>query len=235
VKPEEDEVELKRFDNAFDAELALAFLREHDVRARLKGSGTSSMLDRFTIVVDIRLMVPRSEQEAGQRALEAMTLDEEAAESVAEKRADESLRDSAYRSRRESEEDDGPVVRDFRYRRGVIVGVLIAGAAHIHARQAVLGGIIFVSVVTLLVAGVSTGRLWTGPAAMMLIVYDIAHGVIAVDQHNAGRDPSARAQLIHGLLAVVVASLAGMALVAARPPRSQEDLPAAPASMAPAR
>lgn len=231
---EEDEVELRRFDNAFDAELALAFLREHDVRARLKGTGTSGILDRFTIVVDIRLMVASSDREAGIRALEAMTLDEESAETVAERRADEEVRDAAYRARRESEEDDGPKVRDFRYRRGVVVGAMLAGAAHVHARQPILGGIIFVSVWSFVIAGAISGLLWTGPAAMMLVVYDIAHGVIAVDQHNAGRVASGRAQLIHGLLAVLVASLAGMVLVAARPPRPHQDSVAAPGTPAPA-
>lgn len=232
---EEDEVELRRFDNAFDAELALAFLREHDVRARLKGTGTSALLDRFTIVVDIRLMVARADQEAGLRALEAMTLDDESADAVAAQRADDELRESAYRARRETEEDDGPKVRDFRYRRGVVVGVLFAGAAHVHARQPVMGAILFVAVWSLILWGTRAGLLWTGPAAMMLVVYDIAHGVIAVDQHNAGRDASSRAQVVHGLFAVLVASLAGMALVAARPPRPYQDAPSAPETLAPAR
>jgi hypothetical protein len=155
-----------------------------------------------------------------------MTLDAEEAENVAGLRDDGEVRDGAYRARPRSEDDDGPPVRDLRYRRGVIVGVAIPGGAHLYARQSVLGWMLFASVLGLFIVGGATGVLWTGPAGLMLMVYDIAHGVLAVEQHNLGRDPSPRAQALHGLVALAVASLAAVALVTARPPKPAQKEPA---------
>jgi hypothetical protein len=231
AETEEDEVELKRFDSAFDAEMALDFVREHGVRARLKGTGTSNVLDRFSLVVDIRLMVPAGEREAGLAALDAMALDDESAEQVAQQREDDSVvHDGAYRARRAGEADDGPKKKDFRYRSGAVVGVVWFGGAHLNARQSVLGWFLFVTMWALFLTAVSTREPWMILAFTMLWIYDIAHGVLAVEQHNAGKKTGARSQLIHGLAVLLVASLGGMALAAARPPRppTEDDPGAAP-------
>lgn len=224
---EEDEVEIKRFDSAFDAEMALDFVREHGVRARLKGTGTSNVLDRFSLVVDIRLMVPASEREAGLAALDAMALDDESAEQVAQQREDDAVvQDGAYRARRGGAAVDGPTKKDFRYRSGAVVGVVWFGGAHLNARQPVLGWFLFVSMWALFLTAVSTREPWMILAFAMLWIYDIAHGVLAVEQHNAGKKAGSKAQLIHGMAVLLVASLGGMALAAARPPRAPaEDEP----------
>lgn len=225
----EDEVELRRFDSAFDAELALGFVREHGVRARLKGSGTTHLLDRFTTVVDLRLMVPASERDAGIAALEAMELDDEAAEEAAQKRLDESASGgAAYRERRATTEDDGPALKDFRYRSGAVVGVMWFGGAHLNARQSVLGWFLFVVMWALLITALRTGVAWMIVTFGMLLFYDIAHGILAVDVHNSGKRVEAKTQLLHGLTVLLVASLASMALVAVRPPRRPVDGELAP-------
>ena len=226
----EDEVELRRFDSAFDAELALDFVREHGVRARLKGSGTTHILDRFTTVVDLRLMVPASEREAGMAALEAMELDDEAADEAAQKRLDdEASAGAAYRERRATTQDDGPTPKDFRYRSGAIVGVAWFGGAHLNARQSVLGWFLFAVMWALLIAAVSTGQAWLIVTFTMLWIYDIAHGILAVDVHNSGKRVEPKTQLVHGMAVLLVASLASMALVAVRPPRRPADEELAPA------
>jgi hypothetical protein len=216
----EDEVELRRFDSAFDAELALEFVREHGVRARLKGSGTTHILDRFTTVVDLRLMVPAGEREAGMAALAAMELDDASADEAAQRRLDDEARGgAAYRERRANTQDDAPSRKDFRYRSGAVVGVAWFGGAHLNARQSVLGWFLFAVMWTLLIAAVSTGKPWLIVTFTMLWMYDIAHGILAVDLHNAGKRVEPKIQLLHGLAVLLVASLASMALVAARPPR----------------
>jgi hypothetical protein len=233
----DDEVELRRYDSAFDAELALGFLREHGVRARLKGSGTSSILDRFTTVVDIRLVVPRASREAGERALEAMSMNEDEAMASARGR-EEPAGAVPYRGAGPTADDDGPVIHDQRYRRGVIVGVVFPGGAHLYARQAVMGWILFAAILGFWVVGAVTGQRWMGLAGFLLGFYDIAHGVLAVERHNAGKDPPARAQVVHGLFAVLAMSVASMVLVAIRPPRdpSSDAAPSAPSTeLVPAR
>lgn len=226
---DEDEVELRRFDNVMEAEMALDFVREHGVRARLRGSGTNHILDRFTTVVDLRLVVPASERADGIAALDAMTSDEDSADEAAQKRLDDEQSDGvAYRARRAMNEDDGPVRKDVRYRRGAVVSVVWFGAAHLNARQSVLGAFLFVVMWVLLFFAVSTRTPWMIVAFVMLWIYDIAHGAIAVDGYNAGKRVPAKTQLLHGLTVLLVASLASMALVAVRPPRRAPDEDLAP-------
>jgi hypothetical protein len=227
---DEDEVELRRFDNAFDAELALAFVREHGVRARLKGSGTTHLLDRFTSVVDLRLVVPAGEREAGMAALEAMELGEQSSDEAAHPRLDEEELhgDVPYRERRSNRHEDAPSRKDVRYRRGAIVGVAWFGGAHLNARQSVLGWFLCVAMWTLLLAAVTTGKPWLIVTFTMLWLYDIAHGIVAVDLHNEGKRVEPKMQLLHGLVVLLVASLASMALVTARPPRRPAENTIAP-------
>lgn len=224
---DEDEVEIKRYDNALAAEMALDFLREHDVPARLKGTGTSNVLDRFTLVVDLRLMVRRRDHEAALEAMEAYELDDSQADEFAQRQFDDDADRSehAYRARRANAQDEGAARQDVRYKRAAIVGIAWFGGAHLNARQSVLGWFLFVTMWALWIGSSALQRPWMAIAFGLLLIYDIAHGVIAVDAYNAGRRSTAQTQLVHGLSVLLVASLAGMALAAVRPPRSPQPEP----------
>ena len=62
-------------------------------------------------------------------------------------------------------------------------------------------------------AGRGTGLRWLGLTGFLLVALDLVHGAIAVGRHNEGRGVPARTQVVHGLLAAAVASLASFALL----------------------
>lgn len=224
---DDDEVEIKRYDNALAAEMALDFLREHDVPARLNGTGSSNVLDRFTLVVDLRLMVRRRDHEAALEAMAAYELDDEQAEEFAQRKFDDDVEggEPAYRARRANAVEEGGARRDVRYKRAAIVGIVWFGGAHLNARQPVLGWFLFVTMWGLWIGGAFSQQPWMAIAFALLWIYDIAHGAIAVDAHNEGKRSTSRTQLVHGLAVLLVASLAGMILAAARPPRPPQEEP----------
>jgi hypothetical protein len=213
MSDEEHEVVLRRYDNALEAEMALDFLREHGVRARLQGSGTSAMLDRFTTVVDLRLVVPLDQRTAGQRALDAMAMDEDEVAASAEGREDPSPEGAPYRDPRADLRAEDRTPRDLRYRRGVIVGLVFPGGAHLYARQETLGWILFAAIVMSWVAGAVTSLRGLGLTGFLLVAFDLFHGAMAVGRHNEGRDAPARTQVLQGLLAAALASIASFALL----------------------
>src|SRR5581483_5101511 len=69
-----DWLELRRYDDNLEAEIALNFLRDHGIAVKLHGnSGQTSVLNRFSTIVDIRLMVPAKIFKRARRTLDAMT------------------------------------------------------------------------------------------------------------------------------------------------------------------
>jgi hypothetical protein len=213
MNDDEREVVLRRYDNALEAEMALEFVREHGVRARLQGSGTSAMLDRFTTVVDLRLVVPFDQRTAGQRALDAMEMDEDDVAASAQGREHRDPEGAPYRDRGASSSAESEDARDVRYRRGVIVGLVFPGGAHLYARQHTLGWLLFAAVVGAWFAGAVTGLRWLGLTGFLLVAFDLVHGAIAVRRHNERRGATARAQVAQGLIAAAAASLASFALL----------------------
>src|SRR5262249_22193540 len=61
---------IRRFDDPVEAEITQQFLRDHDVPVSVLGnSGATSILNRFTTVLDIRLTVPESRIDAAREEL----------------------------------------------------------------------------------------------------------------------------------------------------------------------
>jgi hypothetical protein len=119
-----DWVELRRYDDNFEAEIALNFLRDHGVRVKLLGnSGQTSVLNRFSTIVDIRLMVPKKSIKRARNTLDAMTNAD--VERVPEAEEDpESADGHPYRGGHAKKEEPPP-----RHRRAAVMLACLVAAA----------------------------------------------------------------------------------------------------------
>ncbi len=221
---EQSEVELRRYGNALDAEMALQFLREHDIKARLSGFGETGFIQRFTSV-DLRLMVHKRDLPAAREALSAMEMPEDAvnerflgqdSNDVSATNVAGPYRESRAKNKGLNRDEDGQLP-DQRNRVGAMTGFFIPGGGHIYARRPWTGLVFFVFVIVGLTVATSLNLRWLGMAAMMVICYDVLHSLLAIEQHNQGNDPGRRSQLAHGALAVCIATGAGIAINLVRP------------------
>lgn len=74
---EEEWVELRRYNDPIEADMARDFLKLHGVRVSTRGnSGVTGVLNRFDTILDIRLVVPKSELDAAREAIEALNAPE---------------------------------------------------------------------------------------------------------------------------------------------------------------
>src|SRR4051812_35494242 len=135
---EEDWVVVRHFDDGMAAEIALNFLRDHDVTVATQGSTTNGVLNRFTTVVDIRLVVPRSELERAHEVLHAMDAPDE---TLAVDGPPASVDDEAapgaspYRATRALAKRDAPTLAP-RYRSGpIVLAFVVPGGGHFYARH----------------------------------------------------------------------------------------------------
>ncbi|HEX7664017.1 MAG TPA: DUF2007 domain-containing protein [Polyangiaceae bacterium] len=72
-RPDEEWVELRRYNDPIEADMAKDFLETSGVRVLTRGnSGVTGVLNRFDTVLDIRLVVPKSELDEAREALEAL-------------------------------------------------------------------------------------------------------------------------------------------------------------------
>lgn len=233
---QETEVVLRRYNNAFDAEMALHFLREHDIKARLRGTGGTTLLDRFTTVTDLCLMVHERDAKVARDALAAMDMPADPSDPRFSQHEDDldaahdEHDESPYRASRAVKEAANAAQegrsRDRRSRIGAIAGVCIPGGGHIYARQPWTGLVFFVFVTLAFTFATSLHLRWLALAGFMILSYDVLHAVIAIDQHNLGNDPPRRTQLAHGALAVCIASGASLAIDFARNQSAPEPAPA---------
>ncbi len=72
-KKEESWVELRRFNDPLEADMAKDFLEQSGVPVLVRGnSGATGVLNRFDTILDIRLTVPETKLAIAKEALEAM-------------------------------------------------------------------------------------------------------------------------------------------------------------------
>ena len=118
-------VELRRYDDNLEAEIALNFLRDHGVRVKLLGnSGQTSVLNRFSTIVDIRLLVPKKSLRRARNTLDAMTNAD--VERVPEAEEDpESAGGHPYRGKHGGTEEEAPP----RHRRAAVMLACLVAAA----------------------------------------------------------------------------------------------------------
>ena len=71
-------VVLRRLHDPIEAEMAVEFLRQHDVPVAMQGSAVAGVLNGYGVVPDLRILVPRDVVDSAERALEAMAAPAEA-------------------------------------------------------------------------------------------------------------------------------------------------------------
>ena len=196
---DEEWVVLRRYDDPLEAQIALDFLRHHDVRVSLQGnSGSTSVLNRFDTVLDIRVIVPRSEAWSAREVLDAMTV--------------EVTNEQPFRGHAPASQAIEPLHRP-RYRRAAFVLALAVpiGGGHFYAQHnagaiVLAGGIV----------GGFLGVLLRGPptllmASAILVVLDALLSPHAVRRYNEGRVPSDETQRKWALGAVVASYVIAVA------------------------
>jgi len=201
-------VELRRYDDNLEADIALNFLRDHGIHVKLLGnSGQTSVLNRFSTIVDIRLMVPKKSVRRARETLEAMT--DADVERVPEAEDDpEDASGHPYRGGAKKED-----VRP-RYRRAAVVlaFLLPIGSGHIYSRHDTTGGVLAISIVVLGVTAILGRMPWLFGACMVLVLCDAIGSLRAVREHNDEKMPTHKVQFWRAarwvLLAVVLAWLA---------------------------
>jgi hypothetical protein len=179
---DDDWIVLRRYDDPLDAQIAVDFLRHHDIRVSLQGnSGSTSILNRFDTVLDIRVVVPRSDAGAAREVLDAMTVDVHG--------------EQPFRGRAPASQAIEPVHRR-RYKRAAFVLALAVpiGGGHFYAQHNAAGIVIAGGIV-----GGFLGVLLRGPPALLvasaiLVLVDALLAPIAVRRFNEGRVPSDETQ-----------------------------------------
>jgi hypothetical protein len=196
-----DWVELRRYDDNLEADIALHFLRDHGISVKLLGnSGQTSVLNRFSTIVDIRLMVPKKSLKRARRTLHAMT--DADVERVPEAEEDpEGASGHPYRGGHKREEVHP------RYRRAAIVlaFLLPIGSGHIYSRHDTTGAVLAVSIVSLAASAVVSGTPWLFGACVVLVICDAIGSLRAVREHNDRTMPATSVQFWRGVRYVVFA------------------------------
>lgn len=194
-------MELRRYDDNLEADIALNFLRDHGIQVKLLGnSGQTSVLNRFSTIVDIRLMVLKKSLRRARKTLDAMT--DADVERVPEADEDpEGASGHPYRGGRKKED-----VRP-RYRRAAVVlaFLLPIGSGHIYSRHDTTGGVLAVSIVGLGATAILARMPWLFGACMVLVLCDAIGSLRAVREHNDEAVPAQKVQLWRGVRYVVFA------------------------------
>jgi hypothetical protein len=174
----EEWIEIRRFVDATAAEMTRDFLLDHDVPARLRGNtGVTSVLNRFTTVIDTRLDVKRGHLEDAREALHAL----EIGDSV----------EDPFRGRRPlAPADDAPYVAPKKASAAMMLGFMLPiGAGHFYARHGAAGGILFAGILASILGSVFSGRPELMMAWSMIVAADVVLSPRAVRRYNEGKVP----------------------------------------------
>lgn len=195
-------IELRRYNDPVEADMARDFLKMHDVRVSIRGnSGATGVLNRFDTILDIRLVVPESEIERAREALEAMQSPPPTQPS------------SAYRGL-------GPEVRKIPDEEKIpdkkspfaSVGfglIFPIGAGHTYADHRTAGKILGINIVVFALLAMVWGASWLWVSAFVLVLIDALASPFAVTRFNLGRVPSAERQRLWAAVAAVGALAIG--------------------------
>lgn len=201
---------VRTFDNPLSAQMTLDFLRAHDIRVETRGNSPDvAVLNRFTSVVDIRLVVPANQLEDALQVLAAMTNGEPTLPAVEESPGAPAV-EPAARSRR------NPIAG------AALALILPLGAGHFYARHNAAG--------TMMAAGIVGGVLGTllgGPveltlAAGFIVIIDAMLAPAAVRRTNVGRIPGDVRQRVFSFAVVATCYVLAIALGVYRARSSRE-------------
>ncbi len=197
--PEDEWIEIKRFDDPLHSEMVRDFLRDHGVQTRMRGNaGSTSVLNRFNTILDIRLDVPVALLEQAKEALVAL----EAGHST----------EQPFRGRMPADPEVDRYVPPRKPMAAMMLGIVvpIGGAGHFYARHGAAGAILMAGVIAAFLGVMFAGHIELGVAWGILLVADVIGAYFAAKRHNAGTIPSEGKQRIVALGVVVVAFAAAL-------------------------
>ncbi|MEO7110798.1 MAG: DUF2007 domain-containing protein, partial [Polyangiaceae bacterium] len=204
-KKEEAWVELRRFNDPLEADMAKDFLEQSGVPVLVRGnSGVTGVLNRFDTILDIRLTVPEAKLAVAREALEAMQTparNEEPFRGFGHEK--EATHDQA------DENGDAPIPR--KKSPFVAMGfalMLPIGGGHMYAEHRAAGKIFgfFIIVFSAFAIFTHLAILWLGVFA--LIAVDALFAPFAVSRYNRGAVTPDRVQRTWAEIVVMVLILA---------------------------
>jgi hypothetical protein len=207
VEHKEDSwVELRRFNDPLEADMAKDFLEQSGVPVLVRGnSGVTGVLNRFDTILDIRLTVPEAKLAIAREALEAMQTPA---------RTEEPFRgfghEKEVRHDDADENGDGPIPRKKSPFLAMGFGLMLPiGAGHLYAGHQAAGKIFAGYIIMMALLAIIGDRpaLWAG--VFMLIAIDVLASPFAVNRFNRDAVPPdstqyAAAGLIGTLVCAVV-------------------------------
>ncbi len=195
-------IELRRYNDPVEADMARDFLKMHDLRVSIRGnSGATGVLNRFDTILDIRLVVPESELDRAREALEAMQSPPPTTPS------------SAYRGlgpevRKVPDEERIPDKKSPFASIGFGL-IFPIGAGHSYADHREAGKIFGLATVGSALVAMITGATWLWVTAFVLVLTDALASPFAVTRFNLGKVSPVAKQRTWALVAVVLAFVAG--------------------------
>jgi Putative prokaryotic signal transducing protein len=193
-------VELRRFNDPLEADMAKDFLESSGIPVLVRGnSGATGVLNRFDTILDIRLTVPASKLDLAGEALEAM-------QTPAHDHSETPFR--GPQSQAPQSGDDEPIARKKSPFLAMGFALMLPiGAGHLYADHRTAGfvlgsGIIGASIMAIVF---SAPLLWA--SVFILIAVDVLGSPLAVKRYNLGAVPSVGKQNTWAGLAVSLALL----------------------------
>jgi hypothetical protein len=208
--PEEKWIELRRFNDPLEADMAKDFLESSGVPVLVRGnSGVTGVLNRFDTIVDIRLTVPETKLAVAREALEAMQTPA---------RTEEPFRGFGHEretSHEQADENgDAPIPR--KKSPFVAMGfalMLPIGGGHFYAGHQAAGKIFAVYIIGMSLLTIFSGHPALWPAVLALIAIDLLACPFAVNRFNRDAVPADSKQLavtaIVSMLVCVIVAFSG--------------------------
>jgi len=207
MSDDEDEVtwvELRRFNDPIEADMARDFLESSGVHVSIRGnSGITGVLNRFNTILDIRLVVPESELATAREALEAM---------LSPSRNEAPFRgfghEKEIRAELGDEVDQTPIPEKKSPFSSIGVALMVPiGAGHTYAEHRAAGQVFAIGVIGTSVLAIFAHTTWLWVAVILMVMTDALSSPLAVKRFNAGAVPSIKRQRIWTAVVVVAALL----------------------------
>jgi len=202
---EERWVELRRFNDPLEADMAKDFLESSGIPVLVRGnSGATGVLNRFDTILDIRLTVPASKLDLAGEALEAMQTPA---------RTEELFRGFGHEKEARhddaDENGDGPIPRKKSPFTAMGFAVMLPiGGGHLYAGHQAAGKIFAGYILGLSVLAILANRPALWAAVFMLITIDIFASPFAVNRFNRNAvPPDSKQYVVAGLIGTLVCVL----------------------------
>ncbi|MGH7283275.1 MAG: DUF2007 domain-containing protein [Polyangiaceae bacterium] len=199
-------IEIRRYNDPVEADMARDFLKMHDVRVSIRGnSGATGVLNRFDTILDIRLVVPESEIDRAREALEAMQSPPPTSPSSAYRGLNPGSREGARKIPDEEKIPDkkSPFA-------SIGFGLIFPiGAGHTYADHREAGKIFGLAILGSALVAVITSTSWLWVTVFAIALTDALASPFAVTRFNLGKVSPVSKQRTWAFVAVLVAIAIG--------------------------